>query len=175
MQEKKLLLHACCGPCSTSSIQRLLSEGWQVILYFPNSNIYPEAEAELRFGELVKVAKRYELEVIREVYDHQGWLEAIAGLENEVEGGARCERCFAYNFGQAAAKAKELGIEHFATTLTVSRFKNSKQIFSVGEGFAGFTPIDFKKQGGFDASVRLAKEYDLYRQSYCGCEFSMRP
>lgn len=170
-----ILLHVCCGPCSTASIERLIAEGWTVVLYFSNSNIYPEAEHAKRYGELLKVAALHKMEVITEVYDHEKWLGFIAGLEGEREGGARCRACFAYNLAQAHDKARELGIEHFSTTLTVSRFKNSRQIFSVGERFDGFEAIDFKKRGGFELSTRLAKEMNLYRQHYCGCEFSIRP
>jgi predicted adenine nucleotide alpha hydrolase (AANH) superfamily ATPase len=168
-----ILLHACCGPCSTASIERLLGDGWQVVLYFPNSNIFPEAEHTLRYGELLKVARLHGLEVIKGEYDHERWLAAVSGLEAEREGGLRCEACFAYNLKEARAKAVELGIEHFTTTLTVSRFKRSAQIFAVGEQLEGFEPIDFKKKGGFERSTQLAKEMGLYRQHYCGCEFSM--
>jgi predicted adenine nucleotide alpha hydrolase (AANH) superfamily ATPase len=172
MEERTILVHACCGPCSTSAIERLINEGWRVVLYFPNSNIAPQEEADLRYTELLKVAARYDLEVIREQYDHQSWLDFISGLESEAEGGQRCSRCFAYNLAQAEAKAAELDIDHVTTTLTVSRFKRSSQIFAEGEHFERFEAIDFKKRGGFERSTALAKEMGLYRQRYCGCEFS---
>lgn len=172
--ETPILVHACCGPCSTASIERLLAEGWKPTLYFANSNIYPSEEADKRFGELMKVAGRYRLDVIRENRDHDAWLEAVKGHEDEPEHGSRCTICFRYNLAQAAVKAKELGFSHFTTTLTVSRFKNSKTIFSVGETFEGFEPIDFKKKDGFNRSIALSKEMGLYRQQYCGCEFSLR-
>ncbi len=174
MEEHDILVHACCGPCSTASIERLLEEGWNPVLYFSNSNIYPEEEAERRYTELVKVAEAYALQVIHEHYDHERWLASVKGHEAEREGGSRCKLCFAYNLREASEKAQELGFQHFTTTLTVSRFKNSKLIFSVGEQFPGFEEIDFKKKGGFDKSVKLSKEMNLYRQHYCGCEFSMR-
>lgn len=144
------------------------------MLYFSNSNIFPQMEAQKRFEALEKVAKLYQLEVIHEHYDHELWLASIQGWESEPEGGARCEKCFAYNLGQAASKARQLGFSHFTTTLTVSRFKNSSLIFSVGRQFEGFECMDFKKKGGFERSVQLAKELGLYRQNYCGCEFSMQ-
>lgn len=169
-----MLLHVCCGPCSTASIERLIEEGWEVVLYFPNSNIYPEAEHTVRYEELLKVARLHGLAVIAGEYDHDRWLAYISGLEAEEEGGARCSRCFDYNLKEAQAKAVELGIGHFTTTLSVSRFKKSAQIFAVGEQLAGFEPIDFKKKGGFERSTRLAAQLGLYRQHYCGCEFSMR-
>ena len=173
MEDRRILVHACCGPCSTASIERLLSEGWEPTLYFSNSNIYPAEEADKRYDVLLQVAQVTEIPVIREYYDHQSWLQAISGHEAETEGGSRCELCFAYNLAQAAQKAQELGFSHFCTTLTVSRFKNSKKIFKVGEGFPGFEELDFKKKGGFDRSIVLSKEMGLYRQNYCGCEFSI--
>jgi len=152
----------------------MLKEGWNPILYFSNSNIFPFEEAQKRFAELMKVARIYELEMIREMYDHESWLLAIQGFEKEREGGERCKRCFAYNLAEANAKAAELGFNHFTTTLTVSRFKDSPTIFAVGERYERFEPIDFKKLGGFERSNVLSKEYGLYRQQYCGCEFSIR-
>lgn len=169
-----ILLHVCCGPCSTASIERLIDEGWQPVLYFANSNVYPQTEHALRYEQLLKVASLHGLTVIEEEYDHDRWLNFIAGYESESEGGGRCSRCFAYNLAQASAKARQLGIEHFTTTLSVSRFKKSSQIFEVGSEFAGFEPIDFKKKGGFERSTQRSKELGLYRQHYCGCEFSMR-
>lgn len=168
----KLLLHCCCGPCSTACIQRLLDEGWQVVLYFGNSNIDTQEENQKRFNELLKVAKIHDLEVIRGPYNHDSWLKFIRGLEGEPEHGKRCVKCFEYNLLEASLVAKELGIEHFTTSLSVSRFKNSKIIFSVGQNFDGFECIDFKKKNGFSRSCQLAKELGLYRQDYCGCEFS---
>lgn len=152
----------------------MLKEGWNPVLYFSNSNIFPFEEAQKRFAELMKVARIYELEMIREMYDHESWLLAIQGFEKEREGGERCKRCFAYNLAEANAKAAELGFNHFTTTLTVSRFKDSPTIFAVGERYERFEPIDFKKLGGFERSNVLSKEYGLYRQQYCGCEFSIR-
>lgn len=173
MEDRRILVHACCGPCSTASIERLLSEGWEPTLYFSNSNIFPLEEADKRYEVLLEVAKSTGIPVIREHYDHQLWLDAIVGHEGALEGGSRCELCFAYNLRQASEKAKEFGFPHFCTTLTVSRFKNSKQIFRVAEAFPGFEQLDFKKKGGFDRSIVLSKEMGLYRQTYCGCEFSI--
>lgn len=150
----------------------MLEEGWNPVLHFSNSNIFPEQEADMRYEALLEVARVYNLKVIREHYDHQGWLDAVKGHEGEREGGSRCELCFAYNLREASEKAKQLGFLHFTTTLTVSRFKNSKTIFRVGEAFPGFEALDFKKKGGFEKSVALSKELGIYRQHYCGCEFS---
>ena len=172
-REKKILLHCCCGPCSTSSIERLLSEGWFPVLFFSNSNIYPAAEFEKRYGELLKVAAFYGLEVIREEQDHDEWLASVSGHEGDREGGERCSLCFSYNLRRVAMKASELGIEHFTTTLSVSRFKNSRKIFTAGDVFDGFEEIDFKKKNGFARSIEISRQLGLYRQNYCGCEFSL--
>ena len=173
MDDRDILVHACCGPCSSASIERMLSDGWKPTLFFSNSNIFPQEEADLRYEALLIVAQAYELPVIRELWDHGPWLEAVSGLEGEKEGGKRCEACFAYNLNEASRKAEELGFEHFCTTLTVSRFKNSKVIFRLGEQFPRFEKLDFKKKGGFDRSLVLSRELGLYRQHYCGCEFSL--
>lgn len=171
---RKILVHCCCGPCATSSIQRLLDEGYEPVLCYGNSNIWPEEENNLRYENLLKVADYFGgLQVVRQSYDHEAWREFVKGLENEPEHGARCLRCFEYNLRAAHDEAVRLGIGCFTTTLTVSRFKDSKSIFSVGEQFGSFEKIDFKKHDGFAKSCTMAKELGLYRQQYCGCEFSV--
>ncbi|MDD4082484.1 MAG: epoxyqueuosine reductase QueH [Sphaerochaetaceae bacterium] len=172
---KTILLHSCCGPCSTSSIERLLEMNWKIVLYYQNDNIFPENEWEKRYNELLKVATFYDLKVVgHENYNHQAWRKAIEGFEDCPEHGLRCAKCFAYNLSLADAKAKELKIDFFTTTLTVSRFKNSQQIFSIGKDYPPFMDIDFKKKDGFSKSVRLSNQLGLYRQQYCGCEFSFK-
>ncbi len=173
-ERRKILLHACCGPCSTSSIERLISEEWHPVLYFSNSNIDTPGEFDKRYEELLKVARCYSLSVMKDSYEHSSWLDAVRGYEGEREGGERCSICFTYSLERACIKAKELSIPHFTTTLTVSRFKSSERIFKIGEAFAGFERIDFKKKDGFNRSVELSRKMGLYRQNYCGCEFSKR-
>ena len=171
---KKILVHCCCGPCATSSIQRLLDEGYEPVLCYGNSNIWPEEENNLRYENLLKVSEYFGgLEVIRQDYDHEAWLDFIKGLEDEPEHGARCLRCFEFNLKAACEEARRLGIDRFTTTLTVSRFKDSRSIFSVGEQFDSFEKIDFKKLDGFAKSCKMAEDLGLYRQRYCGCEFSV--
>lgn len=170
--EKKILVHVCCGPCATSSIYRLLNEGWKPTLFFSNSNIWPEEEFEKRYENLLIVAKHYSVDVIKDTYSHDEWLRWIKGYEKEKESGKRCQLCFRFNLLRAKEKAKELGIESFCTTLTVSRFKNSLTIFKQAEDLEGFEKIDFKKKDGFTLSCALSKELGLYRQKWCGCEFS---
>lgn len=171
---KHILLHCCCGPCSTSSIERLLSDGYTITIWYSNSNIYPQEEYEKRLLYLKKVADIYHLEFLADVYDHASWQNAIKGLENEPEKGMRCSACFAYNLARTAAKAKELGIEEFTTTLTVSPHKISDMVFDAAQGLKGFVPYNFKKMDGFKKSLELSAKYGLYRQSYCGCEYSRR-
>ncbi len=171
---KRILLHVCCAPCSTSSVERLICDGYEPVLFFSDSNIFPEAEFRKRFENLLIVAEHYNLEVILDDYDHEAWLQAVKGHEEDKEHGERCSICFHFNLARAAAKAKELGIESFATTLTVSRFKSSETIFCEGRHFEGFEEIDFKKKDGFNRSIILSRELGLYRQNYCGCEFSLR-
>ena len=175
LMHERILVHCCCGPCSTSSIQRLLEEGYEPVLCYGNSNIWPKEENDKRYEELLKVSKYYGgLEVVRQNYDHDSWLSFIKGLENEPEHGKRCLKCFEFNLSQAYQEAKKLGLDKFTTTLTVSRFKKSESIFSVGEQFEGFTKIDFKKKDGFAKSVKMSNLLGLYRQQYCGCEFSLK-
>jgi len=171
--EREILVHACCGPCSTASIERLLEEGWIPTILYTNSNIFPHEEFEKRWDNLVIVCGHYHIPLLREEQDHQAWLSFIKGLEQEKEGGARCRKCWEYNLQRTYRKAQEWGFSHFCTTLTVSRFKKSPLIFQVGSAFGLFEPIDFKKKDGFAKSCRLSQELGLYRQRYCGCEFSL--
>jgi predicted adenine nucleotide alpha hydrolase (AANH) superfamily ATPase len=171
---QQYLLHVCCAPCATASVERLLQRGEQVTLFFSNSNIYPYQEYRKRLDEVYRLAERYDLPVIEDEYDHQSWLDAIAGTEQEKEKGGRCTLCFGYSLRRTYEAAKRLGISRFSTTLSVSPHKNSKQIFAAAEGLEGFVQDDFKKRGGYARSIALSKAYDLYRQCYCGCEFSMR-
>lgn len=169
---KQILLHCCCAPCSTASIERLLADEYDIVLYFSNSNIFPKEEYEKRFSYLKSLGRIYNLQVICDEYNHESWLEAVKGFENEPEKGKRCEICFRYNLSRAADKADELGIKEFTTTLSVSPHKISEMLFSVGQDFESFVPYNFKKKDGFRRSLELSEKYKLYRQDYCGCEFS---
>ncbi len=171
---KRILLHVCCGSCSTASVERLVAEGYEPVLFFSDSNIFPYEEFRKRYDNLLVVAEHYGLEVILDEWDHEKWLEAVRGHEGDREHGERCSLCFRFNLLRTAAMAEKLGIGEFATTLTVSRFKNSAKIFHEGDDLPGFQCIDFKKKDGFNRSIVLSKELGLYRQDYCGCEFSLR-
>lgn len=171
-EKKRLLLHVCCAPCSTASIERL-REKYDVTGFFSNSNIAPEPEYWRRLGEAQRLAKEMQIPFVVDTYDHAEWLECVTGYENEPEGGARCERCFAFSLSHAAAYARENGFGLYTTTLSISPHKNSLTIFRVGRDLGPFLDVDLKKQDGFRRSLELSREYELYRQDYCGCEFSL--
>ena len=170
----KILLHACCGPCASASVEKLRHEGLEPVLYYANSNIYPENEWDKRRLFVERLSDILEVELIIEPYSHEEWKAGIKGLESEPEGGLRCKGCFAYTLKLTAAKACTLDIPQFTTTLTISPHKNSGIIFSAGRQFERFLPVDFKKHSGFKRSIELSRQFDLYRQNYCGCEFSIK-
>jgi predicted adenine nucleotide alpha hydrolase (AANH) superfamily ATPase len=170
----KILVHLCCAPCATASVERVLLDGYEPVLFFCNSNISPQAEYEIRLADAHKLAEKLEIVIEEDQYDHEAWLEKIQGLESEPEKGARCLKCFEFSLARTAELAERLGIPAFCTTLTVSPHKVSRLIFEIGSQWPGFIPIDFKKKGGFMRSLQLSDEMNLYRQNYCGCEFSIR-
>ncbi len=172
-QNKSLLLHTCCGPCASGCLWRLEAEGRTCTLFFSNSNLCSRAEYDRRLAAAETVAAHYGVELIADPYDHAAWLEAVRGLEAEPERGARCGKCFAFSLCRTAEAASRLG-RNFATTLTVSPHKNSRTIFAIGSAWDHFESWDFKKQDGFKRSVENSLALDLYRQNFCGCEFSMR-
>ena len=172
----KILLHTCCGPCASACVPRLKEEGHEVTMFYANSNIDTAEEFEKRRAEAAKLAAADGVPLVVDPYDHGAWLRvAAAGLEDEPEKGARCAKCFRFNLARVAAYAEAHGYDGFATSLTVSPHKVSPVIFAQGDAVSPrFLHYDFKKREGFKLSVRRAKELGLYRQSYCGCEFSRR-
>ena len=172
--QKKLLLHICCAPCVCGCLDKL--EGREVILFFSNSNLSSRDEFEKRLENVRIFAEQFGFPLIVDPYNHNAWIEAVSAVpdfELSPERGPRCTACFRYNLSRTAQKAEELDM-NFATTLTVSPHKNSKLIFSIGSESERFEPIDFKKNDGFLKSLWLSKELNLYRQNFCGCEFSLR-
>lgn len=175
---KKLLLHSCCGPCSSAVIERLLKDYDVTVLYY-NPNITDEPEYAHRLAEQKRlIAEAYpSVKLIEGDYNPQCFFEAAKGLEAEPEGGARCKECFKLRLSETARLAKAGGYDCFDTTLTVSPHKNYEVISAVGRELEGQFGIEYlsgnyKKQDGYKRSIDLSKEYDLYRQNYCGCEFS---
>ena len=176
----RLLLHVCCGPCSSAVLERLLP-CFQVTVYFMNPCIHPEAEYRRRLSEQKRLIREAELDVpeLEGVYDPAAYFEAVRGLEDAPEGGARCLRCFAQRLNATAQTARQEGYDFFTTTLTVSPHKNAEALNRIGQEAAdrwgvAFLPADFKKRGGYQRSLELSRQYRLYRQNYCGCVFSMR-
>ena len=174
-----LLLHSCCAPCSSHCLSVLAPLAKVTVLYF-NPNIFPAEEYEKRKSEQMRFIKEAypQVKVCDCDYDHALFLAAVKGLEGEKEGGARCTECFRLRLTAAAQVAKTLGCDMFATTLTVSPHKNAPLINEIGweiqarEGVE-FLPSDFKKKEGYKHSILLSRRYSLYRQNYCGCEFSL--
>ena len=168
----RVLLHTCCGPCASACVPRLVEEGHDVTLFFSNCNIDTADEFEMRREAAAKLADHDGVPLVVDDYDHAAWLgEAASGYENEPERGARCARCFRFSLARTARYAAEHGYDAFATSLTVSPHKVSKMVFAASDD-PRFLHADFKKKEGFKLSVRRAAELGLYRQSYCGCEFS---
>lgn len=173
-----LLLHACCAPCSTSVIERL-KEDFSITIFFYNPNMDTEEEYTLRLNEQRKLCDYHKIPLIELGYNKQDFSSSIIGKEKEKEGGARCFICYKIRLDKTASIAKEKGFEYFATTLTVSPLKNAEKLNQIGSEIESeigvkYLPSDFKKKNGYIRSIELSKEFNLYRQNYCGCEFSKR-
>ena len=174
-----LLLHSCCAPCSSACLERLKEHFSITVLYY-NPNIDEKAEYEKRKAEQIRFLKETGWADFLDCDHEAEAFEKIAlGLENEPEKGARCYRCYALRLSKTAQIAKENGFEYFATTLTLSPHKNAEWLNEIGQNEAtryalNYIFSDFKKQGGYYRSIDLSKEYNLYRQDFCGCRFSKR-
>lgn len=176
----RLLLHACCAPCS-SYVLEYLSEYFDVTVYYYNPNISPEGEFEKRFAELKRLINemplKCEVKLIKGVYRYEDFLEIAEGLEEAPEGGERCFKCYALRLEKTAQLAKDEGFDYFCTTLSISPLKNSQKLNEIGNALAEkygvkWLPSDFKKKEGYKRSIELSREYCLYRQNYCGCVYS---
>lgn len=176
----KLLLHSCCGPCSTTVISILSNYFYVDVLYY-NPNIEPEEEYLKRKNEQIKFINefngKYPVKLIDADYNNEEFMKDLHPLKDEKEGGARCAVCIKKRMEYTAVKAKELSYDFFATTLTVSPHKNSELINKIGESLENLYDIkflysDFKKEDGYLKSINYSKEYNLYRQNYCGCRYS---
>ena len=181
-EPKKLLLHSCCAPCSSACIERLTNFFDITILYY-NPNIEPYEEYLKRKKEEIRFIKEYpnihKLDIIDCDYDNDLFLNIATGLEEEPERGKRCLKCYNLRMEYTAKKAKELGYDYFATTLTLSPLKDSQVLNKIGYALSkkydiSYLPSDFKKQNGYKRSIELSKEYNLYRQNFCGCKYSRK-
>ncbi len=177
-----LLLHACCAPCSSACLE-YLNKHFNITIYYYNPNISPKSEFDKRLNEEKRLVSEMPLDnnvdVIEGYYNYDEFLEIAKGLENVPEGGARCFKCYKLRLEKTAELAKEKGFDYFCTTLSISPLKNSQKINEIGYEVAEkygvkWLPSDFKKKEGYKRSIELSKEYDLYRQNFCGCVFSKR-
>lgn len=177
-----ILLHSCCAPCSSHVID-VLSKHFNITILYYNSNIEPYEEYLKRKEEEIRFIKEYNntnrLDIIDCDYDNEKYHELVKGLEDCKEGGNRCFKCYRMRLEYTAIKAKELNYDYFGTTLTVSPYKNSQKLNEIGEELEKKYNIkylysDFKKNNGYKHSIEMSKEYNLYRQNYCGCIYSQR-
>lgn len=186
-ENKKVLLHTCCAPCSSAIIEYLLANGIEPVIYYCNPNIHPYEEYLIRKDECTRYAEALGLEIVDADYDHQQWLEAVRGLENEPERGGRCMECFRFRLLMTARYARERGIDVITTTLASSRWKSLEQIDAAGQWAcmeasaenAGAVPViwwgrNWRKGGLQERRNQIIKEYGFYNQLWCGCEFSRK-
>ena len=176
---EKVLLHACCAVCSAYCIKHLYENEYKPVVYFYNPNIFPRQEYEIRLNEIINYSIKENFELIVEDYKPQDFANVSKGYEQEPEKGLRCDRCFLLRLDKTAQKAKELGIQNFTTTLSISPHKISKNIFNAGYQAAKhyervFLPYDFKKNDGYKITRQIANDNNMYKQSYCGCKYSIR-
>lgn len=177
-----LLLHACCAPCSSYCLE-YLSEFFEITVFYFNPNISLKEEYKYRLNEEKRLISlmnfKNPVKIVESEYNPKDFYDAVKGLENEPEGGKRCAECFKLRLKASAQKAKELGADYFTTTLTISPLKNADLLNQIGSEYADKYGVkwlysDFKKKEGYKRSIVLSREYDLYRQNYCGCIFSKR-
>ena len=177
-----LLLHACCAPCS-SYVLEYLADYFDITLFFYNPNIAPEEEYDFRAKELCRLVEDMGLadrvRILCAAYDPTEFDTAVAGYEEEAEGGSRCARCYRLRLSKAASEAKNRGFDYFTTTLSISPYKNAEWLNEIGKEEADAHGVsylfsDFKKKNGYKRSCELSAEYGLYRQDYCGCIYSKK-
>lgn len=180
-QKPTLLLHSCCGPCSTSVIERL-GKTYRIIIYFYNPNILDREEYDRRKESQISFIDQYNDEAhhqeritfLEGPWDREAFLKVVSGLEREPEGAKRCNQCFRLRLEKTAETARIQGCDYFSTTLTVSPHKDYELISQLGKQMGikykvSFLDENFKKQDGYKRSIELSKKYNLYRQNYCGC------
>ena len=178
----KLLLHVCCAPCSSYCLE-YLSQYFDITVYYYNPNISKKEEYEYRLSEekrFISIKEfKYPVKLTDSEYCPEVFFRAVKGFENEPEGGLRCRECFKLRLEATAKKAKAEGFDYFTTTLTISPLKNAALLNEIGAEMAerygvSWLYSDFKKKEGYKRSIELSREYQLYRQNYCGCVFSKR-
>lgn len=175
---KKFLLHACCAPCGIAIIDEL-KQTYDVVVFFYNPNIYPEEEYLKRKAEVVKVCSEWNVSMINGDYEPVKWGEAVKGLEEEPEGGARCSKCFLLRLSRTAELAYDRGCDFFGTTLTMGRQKKASVINPLGLALGKkygvtFYEEDWKKKGRWERGRAMVRDRGVYLQNYCGCKYSMK-
>lgn len=179
-QPKRLLVHSCCAPCS-SYVLEYLSDFFDITVLYYNPNIFPIEEYEHRKAEQIRLIneKKWKIPVkfMDCDYDNKSFINISKGLESEVEGGRRCEKCFSLRLEKTAEIAKKNNFDYFVTTLSVSPLKDAQLLNEIGQNFAKkynikYLPSDFKKREGYKRTIELSKEFGLYRQNFCGCIYS---
>ena len=179
-QVPTLLLHACCAPCSSYCLE-YLSEHFKITLYYYNPNIYPESEYSLRTDEarrlISEMSFRHPVTFLEGEFNPKEFYDCIKGYEGEKEGGERCFRCYRLRLERTAELAKKMGFDYFTTTLSISPHKDAVRLNGIGSILSQNTKTkwlwsDFKKKNGYLRSIELSKQYNLYRQDFCGCTFS---
>ena len=177
----KLLLHVCCAPCS-SYVLEYLNNYFDITVFYYNPNISSREEYEKRLNEERRFVKEYpfpNVVVVNGEYDNDKFEETIKGLENEKEGGSRCLKCYRLRLEESVKYAEENNFDYFTTTLTISPYKNSNALNEIGgqlekEYGVKYLYSDFKKKNGYKRSIELSHKYNLYRQNYCGCVYTMK-
>lgn len=176
----RILLHACCAPCSSAIVECLMERGIRPVIFYSNANIYPLEEYRHRLNECIRYAQKWGIEIVDDVYDHQAWGTCAAGLENEPERGSRCLQCFKFRLLRAAQYASAHGFTVLSTTLASSRWKSLEQVDEAGywacaqvEGVTWWAQ-NWRKGGLQERRNAIIREENFYNQRYCGCEFSLR-
>jgi predicted adenine nucleotide alpha hydrolase (AANH) superfamily ATPase len=179
-EDKKVLLHSCCAPCSGEVIEAMVAAGIELTIFFYNPNIHPLKEYEIRKNENIRYAEKLGIKFVDGDYDVQDWFKRAKGMEYAPERGIRCTMCFDMRFVQTAAYAKENGFKIFTSSLGISRWKDMDQINDCGiraakefEGLEYWT-YNWRKKGGAARMYEISKEENFYKQEYCGCVFSLR-
>ncbi|MBO4434820.1 MAG: epoxyqueuosine reductase QueH [Bacteroidales bacterium] len=191
----RILLHACCAPCSGAIVEYLVQHGCRPTVFYSNSNITPREEYDIRLNECIRYAKAYDLEIIADDYDHDAWSACAIGLENEPERGARCLQCFRFRLLRAAQYAATHGFDILTTTLASSRWKSLEQVNEAGSWACEqvnachaeppaavisptrvtWWPQNWRKGGLQERRSEIIREQNFYNQLFCGCEYSHRP
>ena len=176
----RVLLHACCAPCSSAIVECLMGNGIRPVIFYSNANIYPQEEYDHRYNECLRYARKWGLEIVGDEYDHSAWGQCALGLEQEPERGSRCLQCFKFRLLRAAQYASAHGFEVLTTTLASSRWKSLEQVNEAGfwacsqvEGVVWW-PQNWRKGGLQERRNQIIREENFYNQLYCGCEFSQR-